>query len=68
MTEEQIKEHKKQLARNMLWGLVARSGITFEQKCIELARINGSDECLLEYIDMAIGMLEDAKKEIEDEN
>lgn len=56
----------KEIARKIAVGMINQSNVSFEEKLVELANVNVSDEILLEHIDIMIEILEAAKKEIEE--
>ena len=56
----------RDIARKIAVGMINQSNVSFEEKLVELANVNASDEILLEHIDIMIEILEAAKKEIEE--
>lgn len=56
----------RDIARKIVTGYINSTALDFDEKLIELAAINGSDDVLLEHIDVMIALLVEARKEILD--
>lgn len=55
------------IARKIALGYINQISLDFEEKLIEIANINTSDEYLLEHINIMIEVLNKAKQELEGE-
>lgn len=56
------------IARKIVLGYINSVGLDFEDKLIEIANVNTSDEYLLEHINIMLEVLNKAKKELEVKN
>lgn len=56
----------KYIARKIVTGYINSTALDFDEKLVELAAVNGSDDTLLEYINVMLKILKDARKEILD--
>lgn len=56
------------IARKIVLGYINSVGLDFEDKLIEIANVNTSDEYLLEHINIMLEVLNKAKKELKVKN
>lgn len=56
----------RDIARRIVCGFINASNWDYDDKLIELASVNASDDVLLEHIDVMLKILKDAKKEIKE--
>ena len=56
----------KYIARKIVCGYINSTALDFEEKLVELAAVNESDDTLLEHINVMLKILEDARKDILD--